>query len=551
MNERGNATPSAELTMAPAAIREAARRALRRPPTRPVGWALVADAVAAHARDSDRPALIDQRNGTTTYSRLNERVGLLRDLLLEQGCGQGDRIAVAGPRDVDSVVAFLALESIGAVYVPVDPQWPAGRLAQVFIQTGCSHVLTHPADGAGGRSLAQAVAVSGVTPLSTAAAEVASGKPRRGWERPQLPANEGQAAYIIHTSGSTGRPKGAITEHRAMINHLRQMIEALGIHRDDVVAFNATPIYVVSVWQMLAGLLAGATVAIVRELDETYPRRLLNALRTAEVTIVQLVPTMIGLIVDELSRRAPADRLGKLRWLISTGEELRPQLARKVLDMLPDTRLMNAYGMSECSDDVAQHVIRPADLRSPRLPIGLPIAGTVLHVLVEDREGWRPTRNGETGELFVGGLAVGAGYVGDMTGRSTAFFHDPIDAYSPTRRLYRTGDMARIEDGLIYCLGRTDRQVKIRGVRVELDEVERVLEQHPDVSQCAVTAEAEGDSFNLKAHVVMARNTTPEQLQEFLLERLPNSMLPKQWEMVAAIPVTSSGKVDYRKLINS
>ncbi|TCR16061.1 amino acid adenylation domain-containing protein [Streptomyces sp. BK205] len=537
--------------MSATAIPEARRRALRGPDARVPTALLVSDTVADHAqKDHDRVALLERGGVGTTYGRLHDLTGRLISLLTGHGCGPGGRVAVAGTRSADTVAAFLALERIGAVYVPVDTGWPEQRLRQVLGQTDCSFVLLTAGEGgadAGGLNSALALAAAGSGAKLLTTADAARQKP--AWERePERQGADREPRYIVHTSGSTGRPKGAIVEHGAMVNHLWHMVEALGIRRDDVVAFSAPPVHVVAIWQMLAPLLAGATVAVVPQGAESFPRPLLRALRQDRVTVLQLVPTMMNLVADELSRYDPATWLPGLRWLISTGEELSPLLAGRILELLPDTRLMNAYGMSECSDDVAQHVVRAEDLRSPRLPVGLPITNAVLHVLVEDGLAWRPAHHGETGELFVGGLPVGAGYAGAAQGQSAAFFHDTIDPDSPNRRLYRTGDLVRIENGLLYCLGRTDRQIKIRGVRVELDEVERALEQHPDVSQCAVTADAARAVVELTAHVVVDGGTTVQELYAFLQERLPKTMLPQHWENVMSLPVTRSGKVDYRAL---
>ncbi|MFJ1618549.1 amino acid adenylation domain-containing protein [Streptomyces sp. NPDC088251] len=552
MAEPLGGTPAAELTMSAPSITEAAGRALSRPGGQVRTLLLVSDVVAAEARrDPDRTALLAVGGDVTTYGQLHTWVRRLRGLLLDHGCGEGDRIAVAGPRGTAGAVAFLALESIGAVYVPVDPAWPADRLRQIFVQTGCALVLTHTGDGEGdGRppaGLVQAAAQSGTGLLASVDAVHRVPCPEReeAWQ-----GGECQPRYIIYTSGSSGHPKGVIIEHRAMVNHFRHMIDELGITRADVVAFNSPPTYVVSVWQMLAPLLAGAGVAVFSDAHASYPRRMLHALRTTEVTVVQLVPALIEPVISELRRREPTDRLPALRWLISTGEELRPQLARQVLEALPATRLMNAYGMSECSDDVAQHVVRPEDLHLPRLPVGRPVTNAVLHVLVEEEAGWRAALDGETGELFVGGLPVGIGYVAPAPASGAVFLRDLIDPLSPTQRLYRTGDRAQVADGIVYCLGRADRQVKIRGTRIELDEIERVLSRHPDVSHCAVTVEASGESRSLKAHVVTARNTPARDLQSFLRERLPAAMLPRSWASIVSMPLTRSGKTDYHALLS-
>ncbi|WP_369174954.1 amino acid adenylation domain-containing protein [Streptomyces sp. R28] len=538
--------------MSPHALAEAAGLALAQRDGVP-GPASVCDTVndlAGH--DPDRVAFAGS-GGRTTYGQLRDKVARLRSLLLERGCAPGDRVAVSGPRSLDHPVAFLALESLGATYVPVDHRWPAERLSQIFAQTRCAYVLTHEAGQEEGSeaepqafapALLKAAAGTRVELLWTA--EAAGHEPAPlPWTPPRW--TDHQARYVIYTSGSSGTPKGAVVEHRGLINHLRHMGEALALASGDVVAFSAPPTYVVSIWQMLAALTVGATVAVIDDFDTTHPRLLLRALGEHRVTVVQLVPTMIDLVVDDLRRRGHGDPLPELRWMIATGEELRPRLAARVLDAFANARLMNAYGMSECSDDVAQHVVRREDTRGSRLPVGRPIANTTLHVLVEQGESWRPARPGETGELFVGGLPVGGGYVEAQDGRPPVFFYDEIDPGSPTLRLYRTGDLARVEDGLAYCLGRADRQVKVRGMRIELDEVEAVLRQHPALVHCAVTAEVGQKTQCLRIHYVAAEEVSAKSLQKFIDSRLA-LVLPAHWMRLREMPVMRNGKIDYRAL---
>jgi len=547
--DRAQGAALAALKMSPRAVAEAPGLALTAGGGLTEPAPSVCDAVTAHASHCpDRVAFVDGSGGTT-YGQLQDRVSRLRTLLLDRGCKPGDRVAVSGPRGLNNLVSFLALESLGATYVPVDRTWSAERLSRIFAQTECAYVLTHETEtegacGSPAPTLLQAAATTNVELLETA--EAARHEPSPLPWGP-LPGGDRQARYVIHTSGSTGTPKGVVVEHRGMANHLRHMVDALAVTSADVVAFSAPPTYVVSIWQMLAALSAGAAVAVVDDFDAAHPRRLLKALDEHRVTIVQLVPTVISLVVDELRRRGSDHPLPKFRWLIATGEELRPQLAGRVLDALPGARLMNAYGMSECSDDVAQHVVQRADVRRWRLPVGRPIANTALHVFVEQEGSWRPARSGEVGELFVGGLPVGGGYIGAQGPRSPSFFRDEVDPASPTLRLYRTGDLACIKDGLAFYLGRADRQVKVRGVRIELDEIESLLRQHPSLVHCAVTAEAVQESHHLRIHYVAAEDVTPKTLQEFLDMRF-TTVLPVHWVRLKEMPLMRNGKIDYRAL---
>jgi len=547
---QGTNLPVNELVFASDAIKYAAHAVIRGE-NRPVpSTLLISGVVAAHAgKQPNKVALHADDGEEVTYAELNERVGGMARFLKKHGCGVGARVAVAGTRSVNTVIAFLALERIGGVYIPVSAEWPDTRLVQVLSQARCSHLLSLAEDVPNQHVehslLATVAARSRVLFMETVKPLV-----ENLWvgDVPTHAESDKQQRYVIHTSGSTGLPKGAIVEHGALINHLWHMNVALELGPTDVVAFNSPPTYVISMWQMLAGLLVGGSVAVISEREAKFPRSHSRALQQLGVSIVQLVPTILGLFLEELGKHASEDRIPRVRWIISTGEELSPKLAARVFDVLPTARLMNAYGMSECSDDVAQHVLEFDDLKLRRIPIGLPIGNTALYVLVRDPGGWRPAAEGEAGELFVGGRPVGAGYVGSDERAGDSFFRDPFDPFSPTMRLYRTGDMARIERGVVYCLGRMDRQVKVRGVRVELDEVEHALERHPHVIQCAITAETQGESMELRAYVLAKEQVPNEELRSFLRKQIPSAMVPRYWNMVSEIPVTRSGKTDYKML---
>jgi non-ribosomal peptide synthetase component F len=315
------------------------------------------------------------------------------------------------------------------------------------------------------------------------------------------------------------------------------------------VAFTAPLVFDISIWQMLCPFMVGGRVVVMNDAVTRLPRWLVGTLEAEGVTAVELVPTVIGWLVDELKRQDGGGSLRKLRWLLSTGEALYPAAAARVLDTLPHVSLVNAYGPAECSDDVTLHVVTPADLTVPLLPVGSPVANTALYVLIEDADGtWRAAEPGESGELFVGGAGVGRGYLNDPDTTGRAFFRDPFDPASPTGRLYRTGDLARVDEGLVYYLGRGDRQVKVAGVRMELDEIEAVLTRHPGVEQCAVTVSDDGDLSELVAHYTLRSPVPQQELQEALSAALPPPMVPRRWREWDALPLSRNGKIDHRSL---
>ncbi|MFI5864077.1 amino acid adenylation domain-containing protein [Streptomyces sp. NPDC051546] len=546
----------------PAAEAErAAVLALRNP--RPVpGGRTVYAAVTRFAREEPgRTAVLDGERAVG-YAGLLERATTLAALLDGRGIRRGDVVAVVGARGADVLAAFLATESIGAVYLPVEPGWPARRVADVLRRGDAACLLRCPgadvsaasagAEEAGVPALSSVPAASGRTDPGTdtrtdARTETATDTPTDP-SRAAAAVAPDDPAYVIFTSGTTGAPKGAVVERRGMLNHLWAKIDDLGLGPDDVLAFTAPLAFDISLWQMLAPLLVGAAVAVVADPDLAYPRRLSGALGRSGATVVELVPTMAGWLAAQAEREG-AGTLPRLRALVSTGEELKPTVAARIMSALPGVGLFNAYGPTECSDDVTHHTVTEADLTRPRLPVGVPVANAVLYVLVADAVdgSWRAAGPGEAGDLFVGGLPVGRGYVNDAVTTASAFFTDCLDPHSPTGRLYRTGDLARVEDGAVHYLGRGDRQVKVAGVRMELDEIEIALGRHPGLDQCAVTV-TDGE---LAAHYVPSPGTdepSRAELKCFLSATLPPALVPGRWSRLDRLPLTANGKVDHRSL---
>lgn len=518
------------LDLAPGAHERAALRARSNPvPVNTAGR--IFDVVRALAQDRPERVAFVEGGDTVAYGSFFERVLEVRALLADQGCGAGDVVACVGTRASDTAALFIALEDLSALYLPVDPAWPAARSEDVLHRSGSRFVVEYGSQAPDGHLFVRAHGA--------------------GADRVPVPgAGEGVPQYIIFTSGSTGRPKGAVVDRTGLMNHLLAKVHDLGLTADDTVAFTAPLVFDISVWQMLAPLLVGGKVVVFSDDAMLFPRRMFRTLERQEVTVAEVVPSLITALVQEAERDRTTPPLPTLRWLISTGEELVPSLAERVLTVLPDIRLLNAYGPTECSDDVTHHVVTAADLGRNRLPVGRPIANATLYVLVQDPETgtWDAAEPGRAGELFVGGCPVGHGYVGDAATTSGAFFRDTLDPESPTGRLYRTGDLARIDEDGVHYLGRTDRQVKVGGVRIELGEIEAALSRHPRIESCAVCVSDDAGRSELVAHYVASEELRTDDLRDYLGAALPADMVPKRWVRLAALPLTGNGKVDHRSL---
>jgi acyl-coenzyme A synthetase/AMP-(fatty) acid ligase/aryl carrier-like protein len=341
----------------------------------------------------------------------------------------------------------------------------------------------------------------------------------------------------MYTSGSTGAPKGVMVEHRGMVNHVLAKLADLGMGADDVLAQNGPPTFDIVVWQCLAPLVVGGRVVVFPDDVAEDPARLLEEVERSGVTVLQVVPTMLRAILDESAAALPA-----LRWIVPTGEALPTELCRRWLARHPDIPLLNTYGSTECSDDQCHYAIRAlsaADEAVAVASIGTPIRNMTAYVLDGKLA---PVPVGVVGDLYIGGIGVGRGYLNDPERTAAAFIADPFSS-EPGARLYRTRDLARRRaDGTLDFLGRTDDVIKLHGFRIEPGEIVAALCRHAHVSAVAVVMRER----QLVAYVV--GEAPADELKRFLAERLPHYMVPSTFTFLDALPLTANGKLDGKRL---
>ncbi|MGD9531186.1 amino acid adenylation domain-containing protein, partial [Pseudonocardia sp.] len=468
-----------------------------------------------------------------TYRELADRVYQLAHHLLHRGLTPEQVVAVQLPRSAEMVVAVLAIMVAGGAFVPVDPEWPEQRRRQVLDDAGAVLAVTGPSGAVA--SVPAVVADLGdwsYAHLPTRAPAVTI-EPQR-------------LAYVMFTSGSTGRPKGAMIRHEAICNRLLWQVEKiLRFGPGDAALFKAPLSFDISVNEILLPLVSGGYVVVAEPGGDRDPQYLLELIATEGVTFVYLVSSMLDVLL-EMSRGTA--KLQGLKHVWCGGEVLTPELFERFRDQLTTT-LYHGYGPAEATIGVS-HVIYRDDAERIATSIGRPNPSTQLYVLDEQL---RPVPVGVGGELYAAGFLLGRGYVNAPGMTAARFVANPFDPAGGSR-LYRTGDLARWhDDGSLEFLGRADNQVKIRGMRLELEEVEAVLATHPGVRQAVVTAReiAAGTKY-LAAYALVAAPgsgaVTEDELRRWCADRLPEYMVPTTFTVLDALPLTPNGKVDRRAL---
>jgi len=488
-------------------------------------------------RTPDRVAVIDA-GGSLTYRALSERVGRAAAALPSLGVGNGDVVAVLADRSADFLATMIALWRVGAVYLPLSPSWPSARIRQILDQSAASALIAgepHRALALRGHSQQQLVRMDDLF-------EIPAPMP----PPPSIGAAPDAPAYAIYTSGSTGQPKGAVVTHAGMLNHLLAKLDLLDLDEGSAVAQTAQQSFDISIWQFVVCLLVGGRCVVVDNANASDPKLLAEMTRAQGVSVLELVPTMLSALLEQLdAKQLDRSLLADLHWLVVTGETFPADLLTRWFDQFPLIPVSNAYGPTECSDDVTHYVARePLPRSATSVPIGRPIRNTQLFILGPQLEA---LPIGAPGEIFVAGACLGLGYLNAPELTARAFIPDPRPTSScAPRRLYRTGDLGRfLPDGNVEFLGRIDQQVKLRGHRIELAEIAVVLRSHPLVTDAVVDLRTIDGEPQLAAYVVpAARSTlTPDALRAHLSGSLAPYMVPTAWTTIAEIPTNENGKV--------
>jgi amino acid adenylation domain-containing protein len=487
-----------------------------------------------------------------TYQQLHHQINQLANYLCRQGITADCLVGIYADRSIDLVVAILAVLQAGAAYVPLDPTYPQSRLSSILVEAKLSLILTQS-------HLAPDLQTTGTELflLDTQRAEISN----QSVDLTPAPTTSANLAYIMYTSGSTGKPQGVQITIGQVESYIQALSKIVKIRPDDIYLHSASFSFSSSLRQLLIPLAQGAKVVITSNQDSKNLSNLLQLIKAEQITVFDTVASVWNYLLLNLSAGEQAEQIqlidSQLRLLIFSGGLLTAQLLDQIRSRFPQPpQIINIYGQTETIGVCAYPV--PSDFQATTgcVPVGLPYDHNQLYLL-DDR--LQPVATGTTGELHVAGSSLARGYLNnpDLTDRK--FIANPFSTDRQYQRLYKTGDLARyLPDGNLEIVGRQDFQVKIRGMRVEIEEIETVLMEHPDVQQAAVIGKKDRAGEQIIVAYIVAnhwKDFCPEQLQlkvsgvrSFLKTKLTDYMMPSALEILDALPLTPNNKIDRQNL---
>ena len=469
-----------------------------------------------------------------TYRELNAKANRLGRALQARGVRREGVVAVVTERNLDWMASVIAILKAGGVYLPIEPHFPADRIARTLSRADCKLVLTEPGSTTTLDKARDTLPAVQQVFVDTAYAE------GHAADDLGVAVTADQLAYIYFTSGSTGEPKGAMCEHAGMLNHLHAKIADLGIREREVVAQVAPQCFDISLWQLVSALLVGGRTVLVEQDVILDVARFVDTIERRRVGVVQVVPSYLEVVLAHLEQH-PRE-LPDLRCVSATGEALKTELAQRFFAARPGSTLVNAYGLTETSDDTNHEVMRAAP-DGDRMPLGPAVQNVNVYVVDENLN---PVPLGAPGLIAFSGVCVGRGYVNDPERTRATYLTDP---HRPGQRLYKGGDYGRWRpDGKLEFLGRRDRQVKISGFRIEIGEIDNTLLRVPGVRDGAVVVAERPDRGKHLVAFYAGERLDVEPLRERLGASLPHYMVPVAFHWRESLPLTANGKIDTKAL---
>lgn len=478
-------------------------------------YTLFARRAAAHP---DKPAIV-MEGRVLTFAQLERRANDIAAALAERGIKRGDTVALCLHRSFDLVAGILGIWKAGAAYLPIDPEYPADRIKFILSDSGAAALLT---DGWTGRDFAGAVLHTGAVPGGAAPVQTPKGTPQ-------------DIAYVIYTSGSTGQPKGVALTRGALINLYESTKPVIGYLPEDVCVAITTVAFDIFIADTLLPLFFGCTVALSTEEELRQPHLLARLITAQKADFIQATPTRMRLMMNDSSFRKAVARI---RTILLGGEPV-PLSLLKLLKRHTAARIINGYGPSEATVYTTFKDLTA----SARVSIGRPVYNTRFYVLDSYQN---PLPVGVPGEGYVSGICVGTGYIHRETLTAEKFLPDP---FAPGQTMYRTGDLCMLNAAGDYeMLGRLDYQVKLHGLRIELEEIEACMRAYPDVHEAVVKDFGANADKYLCGYFTASQAVEIPMLRHHLEQKLPAYMVPSFLIPLDAMPLTPNGKIDRKAL---
>ena len=495
----------------------------------------ILDVYSSQVKEIPNSVQIKFEDTALTYQELDAKSNQLARYLIEKGVTSSSFVPLCVDRSIEMLVSILGILKTGASYVPIDPSFPPNRIAFILSDVNAKILLTQNRYSnllLESENPVEQFCLDSQNDLLTSYSSSAL----------NTKIASDQLAYVIYTSGTTGKPKGVKNNHGALLNRLYWMKEELNITREDTLLQKTPYTFDVSVWELLLPLLTGCKLIIAKPDGHKDPIYLENLIEQEQVDIMHFVPSMLRVFLEDVN----AEKCKSLRSVICSGEALPYAVVNNFIDKLSGVLLYNYYGPTEAAIDVTSIELTSQDLSNELITIGRPVANTEILILSESLE---LLPKGATGEICIGGVQLAEGYLNRPDLTSSKFIEHPFRLED---KLYLTGDLGRwLPDGTIEYVGRKDHQVKIRGNRVELGEIETVLDQQEGVDQSVVVARKGGDdSMHLVAYLVSSVEIDSSELESILLSKLPEYMVPRLYITLEEMPLNKNGKVDRKALPN-
>lgn len=470
-----------------------------------------------------------------TFDEVNRAANKVAHFLIQHGVVPGSNVGLLVSRSFNMIIGMLGILKAGGAYVPIDPEYPVDRQEYIFQQSALTMVIAN-----GNYSLKEIIGGEKFWNISEPWLEDFPD------HNPGLIINSSQLAYTIYTSGSTGRPKGVMIEHHSAINLISWVNKRFNVGPDDTLLFITSMCFDLSVYDIFGMLAAGGCIVIAETADIQDVRSLADMLTTYNVTFWDSVPTTLDYLVRNLEQERKGYRCNSLKTVFMSGDWIPVSLPGRLKKFFPQTQVVSLGGATEATVWSNFFIVDEVDSKWKSIPYGRPIDNNFFYILDEDL---KPVANGEVGDLYIGGVGVARGYANDPGKTEAAFMTDPFNQ-DMGGRMYRTGDLGRMmPDHNMEFLGRKDNQVKINGFRVELGEIESVLNSSEEVYNAIVLArDSASGGKRLAAYVVPKGKFDKESLESFLKTKLPEYMVPSIWMQLESMPLNSNGKIDRNAL---